>query len=65
MNQTDKVYAYMEKNGSIDPLRAFNDLGILRLAARIADIKAAGVQIIAETKRNPETGKHWREYRLG
>lgn len=64
MNQTDKVYAYMEKNGSIDPLRAFNDLGILRLAARIADLKAAGVQITGETKRNPETGKHWREYRL-
>lgn len=64
MRQTDMVMEYLERNGSIDPLRAFNDLGILRLGARIYDLKAAGVPIIGETKTNATTGKHWKEYRL-
>lgn len=63
--QTDQVLDYLHKHGSIDPLRAFNELGILRLGARIWDIKAAGIPITGEIKTNPETGKHWKEYRLG
>ena len=64
MKQTDAVYAYMEQHGSIDPLRAFTDLGILRLGARIWDLKAAGVPIRREIRTNPETGKRWAEYSL-
>lgn len=64
MKQTEQVLEYMRTNGSIDPLRAFNDLGILRLGARIWDIKASGIPVTGEIKTNPETGKHWKEYRL-
>ena len=64
MNQTEQVKEYMEKHGSIDPLRAFNDLGILRLGARIWDLKSAGVPITGELKTNPNTGKRWKEYRI-
>ena len=56
MKQTDQVLEYLQKNGSIDPLRAFNELGILR---------NAGIAVTGETKTNPDTGKHWKEYRLG
>jgi hypothetical protein len=65
MKQTDQVLDYLHEHGSIDPLRAFNDLGILRLGARIWDLKAAGVPIVGETKTNPNTGKRWKEYRIG
>lgn len=64
MKQTDQVLEYLQKNGSIDPLRAFNELGILRLGARIWDLRAAGVDVVGEIKTNPTTGKHWKEYRL-
>lgn len=63
-NQTDLIMEYMERHGSIDPLRAFSELGILRLGARIWDLKAAGVQIAGEIRTNPDTGKRWKEYRL-
>lgn len=65
MKQTDQVLEYLQKNGSIDPLRAFNELGILRLGARIWDLRNAGIAVTGETKTNPDTGKHWKEYRLG
>lgn len=65
MKQTDQVLDYIHEHGSIDPLRAFIELGILRLGARIWDLKAAGVPIVGETKTNPNTGKRWKEYRIG
>ena len=65
MNQMDAVFDYMKEHGSIDPLRALNDLGIMRLGARIFDLKAAGVQITGELRINRDTGKRWKEYRLG
>ena len=64
MKQADMVKEYMEIHGSIDPLRAFTELGILRLGARIWDLKAAGVPIRREIRTNPETGKRWAEYWL-
>ena len=67
--QTEQVYAYMQEHGSIDPLRAFTELGILRLGARIFDLKASGVPVIGEMRyKVSETGKiekKWKEYRLG
>ena len=64
MNQTDAVFDYMQAHGSIDPVRAVKDLGIYRLGARIWDLKRLGVNIESEMKKNPATGKHWKEYRL-
>ena len=64
MKQTEQVFEYMKRNGSIDPLRALTDLGIMRLSSRIWDLKASGVDVIGEIKTNPDTGKHWKEYRL-
>lgn len=66
-SQTEQVLAYIKQHGSIDPMRAFTDLGILRLGARIWDLKALGIPVQTEIKfKTTESGekKHWAEYRL-
>ena len=49
MTQTEKILDYMERHGSITPLEAMQELGIMRLGARIYDLKESGVKIITET----------------
>lgn len=65
--QTQKVLEYMETHGSIDAWRAMNELRIMRLASRIADLKAEGVPIVKNMrhKKNPD-GSYtcWAEYTL-
>ena len=51
MTQTQKVLDYIDRFGSITPLQAFADLGIMRLAARISDLKKTGVEIHSETAK--------------
>ena len=48
MKQTERVLTYMQKHGSITPLQALDDLGIMRLGARIWDLKRDGHRISAE-----------------
>lgn len=43
MKQTDRIKQYIEKHGSISSLEAFQQLGITRLAARVADMEADGI----------------------
>ena len=47
-NQSQKVLSYIRQFGSITPLEAVRDLGVLRLGARIFDLKKAGYDIISE-----------------
>lgn len=66
-SQTQKVLEYIKANGSIDPWRAMNELHIMRLAARIADLKEQGVPIAKTMKgRKNEDGSftYWAEYSL-
>lgn len=49
MTQEEKILAYMERHGSITPLEAMNELGVMRLGARIFDLKESGVKIITDT----------------
>lgn len=39
MSQNSRILDYMIKNGSISPLEAMNDLGVMRLGARIFELK--------------------------
>lgn len=64
MKQTEMVLVYLQNHEYIDPMIALNELGVMRLAARISDLKAAGIQIDGITRYNPTSGKHWKEYRL-
>ena len=54
MTQKEMVISYMRQFGSITPAEAFNDLGVMRLASRICDIRKDGVRISAknETSKN-------------
>ena len=65
MTQAEKVLSYIEKNGSIDAWRAQSDLRILRLSARIFDLRKAGVDIVGiiRTKDSEDGRMHWMEYR--
>ena len=42
MTQCEKVLEYMKGFGSITPLEAMQDIGCMRLAARIADLREQG-----------------------
>ncbi len=45
MTQVDRITEYLKKYKTITPLDAYLDLGIMRLSARIQELKAKGVQI--------------------
>ena len=39
MTQCDRVYGYLLKNRSINPLQAWSEIGVYRLGARVWDLK--------------------------
>jgi hypothetical protein len=45
MTQTEQVHQYLREYGKITALEALRELGVLRLAARIDDLKKQGVGI--------------------
>ena len=54
ISQTTKILDYMRTFGSITPQEAEGNFGCMRLAARIADLKAQGYAIETRMK----TGKN-------
>lgn len=54
MTQKERILEYIDRFGSITQKDAFNDIGCMRLAARISDIEADGIAIA----RVQETGKN-------
>ena len=50
MTQNQRVIAYLEQFGSITQLEALRDLGIMRLASRISDLKKLGFTIESTTE---------------
>lgn len=46
--QNERILSYIEEYGSITQLEALNDLGVMRLASRISDLKRKGYNIISE-----------------
>ncbi len=62
MSQTQAILE-MLKRGPVTPLDALQEAGCLRLAARIADLRQAGIDIETEDYKTP-TGKHVARYKL-
>lgn len=54
MTQCEMIKRHLQEIGSITPGTALEEYGCFRLSARIADLKAAGMNIIteSETRRN-------------
>lgn len=48
MTQKERVIQYIKEYGSISTWEAFRDLGITRLAARVADLENDGYQVNRE-----------------
>ena len=48
--QNERIITYMRDFGSITQLEASADLGVMRLAARIADLRKNGWGIISKTE---------------
>lgn len=46
--QADRILQYMEQFGSITQYEALQDLGVMRLASRISDLKRRGIPIKSE-----------------
>jgi len=49
--QSERLIKYLQQYGSIDPMTAWQELGIYRCGARIFDLKAAGHNINSKTKK--------------
>lgn len=43
--QCDRIKKYLNDFGSISPKEAYNDLGIMRLASRISEMRRRGIAI--------------------
>ena len=46
--QTTKILRHIRQHGSITPLEALQEYGIMRLASRMCDIKRAGFEVHKE-----------------
>lgn len=46
--QCSRILAYMEKHGSITQLEALMELGVMRLASRISNLRKSGYEIDCE-----------------
>ena len=66
--QNERILAYIEQFGSITQLEALRDLGVMRLASRISDMRKQGYNIISKTeavKNRYGEDCHIKRYRLG
>lgn len=54
MTQGERIIAYIKEYGSITPYEAFADLGITKLATRISEMTAQGIEFekVMETSKN-------------
>lgn len=48
--QNDRIISYMNRFGSITQLEALRDLGVMRLASRISDLRRLGYPIVSESE---------------
>lgn len=66
--QNQRILDYIDEFGSITQLSALQDLGIMRLASRVSDMKKQGINIKSKTEavknRYGETC-HIKRYFLG
>lgn len=65
--QNSRILKFMDENGSINQIEALQELGVMRLASRINDLRDSGYAI--ETKMKHSTNRwgekvRFAEYRL-
>ena len=50
MTQKEMILQHLKRHGSITPKDAIDNYGIMRLGARIYDLKGEGYKIVTETE---------------
>ena len=66
--QNQRILEYMRKNGSITQIEALRDIGVMRLASRVSDLRRLGYDIASRTENvNNRYGEKCRikRYSLG
>lgn len=48
--QNQRILEYMRKNGSITQIEALRDIGVMRLASRVSDLRRLGYDISSRTE---------------
>jgi hypothetical protein len=61
-SQVEQIRAHLVSGRDITPLEALHRFGCLRLAARVADLRAQGIPV--ETVAELANGKRFARYRL-
>ena len=51
MTQHEKILVYIDRFGSISPMEAFADLGITKLATRISEMRAEGMEFSQQMEK--------------
>ena len=51
LTQSERVLDYIKEFGSITQLDAIRDMGIMRLASRVSDLKKSGVYITSKYEK--------------
>lgn len=62
MSKTDRLSSWLRAGRSITPVEALNRFGVMRLAARVHDMRREGLPII--TERVTRNGAHVARYRM-
>lgn len=62
MTQTDAIRSYLLSGHSLTPIDALDKFGCFRLAARIDELRKAGLDI--ETIKEKKNGKSYARYRV-
>lgn len=63
MTHREQIRAHLESGRSITPLEALDRYGCNRLAARVGELRAAGMRIEKDMDPDPLTGKRYARYR--
>lgn len=51
LTQCERILKYIEEQGSITQLDAFNEFGCMRLASRMSDLKKMGYNVTKKTEK--------------
>jgi hypothetical protein len=54
------IFSHLKRHGSINPMQALREYRVMRLAARVQDLREAGHRI--ETRMVDRRGKRFAEY---
>jgi len=62
MTQTDQIRAHLMSRKTITPIQALRKYGCMRLAARVSDLRAEGLEI--RSTMIEQNGKRFARYQL-